>query len=470
MIQSGTTPGNVQGLRSVLNSLPPSTTSALLDAPDVVLIDCYTDPKTQKDFILWEQIQLAFPKALFIRNNTNMIPFLAVQNILLNMSRRTPIGSTTHEPPYGNEPELTQDNKYIDSPESTSSFQDSNNGNAIETQRSEAISNATKRLNNPQDESAAKDMTLMQTMINANNGDIQAVVALGDRYKDGRELHQNYHAAMDWYCKAAEQGHPRAQFNIGLLYDQGHGGVSQDHSKAFEWFLKSALQGYADSQAKVSLAYTNGAGVPNDNIKAMEWSVKAAENGHAERQHYMGAAYENAQERVASAFEAGRGVPEDSVKAVEWYTKSADQGLPVAQFALGRVHELGLCGIPKDRSKAVGWYIKAAVQGYTEAQSVLREIYDLNTSDSDSDFALDMGTQFKVKEWIVEAADQGVVHAQCCMAYMYADGRGVETDNFKAFEWYLKAAEQGDEEAQRSIAYRYGYGIGIPESREKSVE
>ncbi|KAF9311294.1 hypothetical protein BGZ91_006850, partial [Linnemannia elongata] len=245
MIQSGTTPGNVQGLRSVLNSLPPSTTSALLDAPDVVHIDCYTDPKTQKDFILWEQIQLAFPKALFVRNNTNMIPFvrgedlnvlepyrieaapdivldvvvddapiaatdtatatadaiaslqLAVQNILLNMSRRTPIGSTTHEPPYGNEPELTQDNKYIDSPESTSSFQDSNNGNAIETQRSEAISNATKRLNNPQDESAAKDMTLMQTMINANNGDIQAVVALGDRYKDGRELHQNYHAAMD---------------------------------------------------------------------------------------------------------------------------------------------------------------------------------------------------------------------------------------------------------------------------------
>ncbi|KAK5829574.1 hypothetical protein F5H01DRAFT_408933 [Linnemannia elongata] len=216
MIQSGTTPGNVQGLRSVLNSLPPSTTSAPFDAPDVVHIDCYTDPKTQKDFILWEQIQLAFSNALFVRNNTNMIPFmrgedleflepyrieaapdivldvvvddtpiaatdtatadaisslqLAVQNILLNMSRRTPIGSTTHEPAYGNEPELTQDNKYIDSPESTSSFQDSNSGNAIETQRSEATSNATKRLNNPQDESAAKDMTLMQIMINANNG------------------------------------------------------------------------------------------------------------------------------------------------------------------------------------------------------------------------------------------------------------------------------------------------------------
>lgn len=118
----------------------------------------------------------------------------------------------------------------------------------------------------------------------------------------------------------------------------------------------------------------------------------------------------------------------------------------------------------------MGWYIKAAVQGYTEAQSVLREIYDLNTSDSDSDFALDMGTQLKVKEWIVEAADQGVVHAQCCVAYMYADGRGVETDNFKAFEWYLKAAEQGDEEAQRSVALWYGSGTSVTQSREMSIE
>ena len=111
-----------------------------------------------------------------------------------------------------------------------------------------------KTLLNPQDYDAAANMGHMQTMINANLGDVQAKVALRDRFKDGREVHQDYQAAMDWYCKAAEQGHPHAQSNIGLLYDQGYGSVLQDHAKAFEWFLKDAVQGYGDAQVKASQA------------------------------------------------------------------------------------------------------------------------------------------------------------------------------------------------------------------------
>ncbi|KAK3817143.1 MAG: hypothetical protein JOS17DRAFT_758408 [Linnemannia elongata] len=70
----------------------------------------------------------------------------------------------------------------------------------------------------------------------------------------------------------------------------------------------------------------------------------------------------------------------------------------------------------------------------------------------------------------MNAADQGVAHAQCCMAHMYVDGRGVDKDNAKAFEWSLKAAEQGDERAQIRVALWYGSGIGVTQSREKSIE
>ena len=452
----------------------------------------------------------------------------SVQEILLSMPRQIPIENATHNLPCDNDPEATADNNHIDSSENTSPLQgpqasehhsqDSDNGHTIDTQRPEATSNATKRLNDPQDESAAKDMTLMQTMIHASQGDVHAQVALGDRYKDGQEVHQDHLAAFDWYLKAAEQGHPRAQYNIGLLYEEedneegneedneedneeedddedddderGDDVVLQDNTRAFEWFHKSAIQGYADSQAKIAQAYTNGAGVPKDNIKAMEWLVKAAENGHAGMQCSMGAAYEKghgvpqsdsrsfewylksaeqglakAQERVAAALETGRGVPKDGAKAVEWYTKAADQGHPVDQFALGRVHELGLCGLLEDRSKAVNLYIKAAVQGHTEAQSMLRKIYfdrKLN--------CLDLQAKSNIKKWFIEAADRGVVHAQCCMADMYAFGRGVEKDYFMAFEWYLKAAEQGDEVAQGLVAYMYDIGRGVAKSRENSFE
>ncbi|KAK3817115.1 MAG: hypothetical protein JOS17DRAFT_820495 [Linnemannia elongata] len=528
-VTKSTTRGLVQGLRSVHKGLPPSTTSAPLDTPDVVHIDCYTDPDTLEDFILWDEIQQAFDGALCVRHKSKMLPFVkgkdyraleplriaavpglvldvvvgdklvvaaetatadmtaslqrAVQELLLNMPRQTPIESATYNP------SLLQGSQ---APEWHS--QESNKG-VLDTKRPEANSKPTKRLDDPQDGTAAKNMTLMQTMVHANQGNIHAQVALGDRFRDGREVHQDRQAAMDWYCKAAGQGHPRGQYGIGLLYDQGYGSVPQDHAMAFESFLKAALQGYSDAQAKVSQAYTNGAGISKDNIKAMEWSIKAAENGHAERQHYMGAAYEKglgvpqsdsrsfewylksanqgfveAQERVAAAFEAGRGVQEDGPKAVKWYTKAADRGLPVAQFALGRVHKLGFCGLPKDRSKAVGWFIKAAVQGHTEAQSMLREIYDPSTSSSDPNFALDLGTQSKIKKWFMKAAEQGVAHAQCCMADMYLVGRGVKKDDSKAFEWYLKAAEQGDEAAQRRVTCWYYSGIGVSKSREKCIQ
>ncbi|KAG9062195.1 hypothetical protein KI688_006527 [Linnemannia hyalina] len=570
MAQKDSTQEHVQGFRSVQKSEPHSTTSVPLDSPNITHIDCYTDPDTNKDFILWEDIQQAFDEALFARNKTRMLPFVrgkdhrileprriaaasdvvldvvvadkpiaatdteiadtiatlqrAVQELSLKMTRQTPIESVTHNLLCVDEPEVKQDNNHIDSQENTSPLrgppafefhsQDNNNGNTIDTQHSEATSNATKRLDDTQGKTAAKDMDLMQIMIHANQGDVHAQVALGDRYKDGREVHQDHHAALDWYLKAAERHHPRAQYNIGLLYEKEHDeegdyreenyreeddgegddAVLQDGTNAFEWFLKAALQGYADAQAKVSQAYTNGAGISKDNIKAMEWSVKAAENGHAGMQYNMGAAYEKgqgvpqsdsrsfewylksadqgftkAQERVAAALEAGRGVSRDGLMAVKWYTKAADQGLSVAQFALGRVHKLGLCGLPKDRFEAVDWFIKAAVQGHTEAQSMLREIYNYGTSYRGPDCTIDLEIQSKIKGWFMNAADLGVAHAQVCMADMYLNGRGVDKNDFMGFNWYLKAAEQGDEGAQVTVACMYFIGQGVSMSREKYI-
>ncbi|KAG0065732.1 hypothetical protein BGZ89_007989 [Linnemannia elongata] len=580
MTQTSITQEHVQGFRSVRKSEPHSVTSLPLDSPNITHIDCYTDPDTNKDFILWEEIQQVFDEALFVRNKTKMLPFvrgkdyrvleprriaaapdevldvvvsdqpiaatdtaaadtiaslqLTVQELLLKAPSQTSIESTIYTPSCGNRPKHTQVDNHIDNLENTplprgpqaseNHSQDDSNSNATDTQPSDASNNATKQKNDLQDEVAARNMTLMQTMINASQGDVQAQVALGDRYMGGRELHQDYDAAFDWYLKAAEQNHPRAQYNIGLLFEQydweqddeegdieegdieegdieegdieeGENVFLTNRTKAFEWFLKAAVQGYDDAQAKVSQAYTDGAGVPKDNIKAMEWSIKAAENGHAERQYYMGAAYEKghgvpqsnsrsfewylksadqgfaeAEARVASAFEDGWGVSQDDAKAVEWYTKAADQDVAVAQFALGRIYNLGLCGLPKDRSKAVDWFIKAALEGHTQAQFMLREIYDLSTSNSHPDFGLELGTQPKIKEWFLNAADQGVAHAQVCMANMYSIGCGVHMDDFKAFQWLLKAAEQGDDEAQSRVAYRYETGLGVTKSREQSVE
>ncbi|KAG0373375.1 hypothetical protein BGX24_011773 [Mortierella sp. AD032] len=69
-------PVHVQAFRSVHKTQKPSTTSAPLDSDDVTLIDCHSDPYTNKDFILWEDIQQVFDEALFVRDKTKMVAFL----------------------------------------------------------------------------------------------------------------------------------------------------------------------------------------------------------------------------------------------------------------------------------------------------------------------------------------------------------------------------------------------------------
>ena len=42
-------------------------------------------------------------------------------------------------------------------------------------------------------------------------------------YDQGRGVDVNYKKAIEWYEKAAEQGHAYAQYNLGNMYRNGHG-------------------------------------------------------------------------------------------------------------------------------------------------------------------------------------------------------------------------------------------------------
>ena len=53
---------------------------------------------------------------------------------------------------------------------------------------------------------------------------------------------ENKKKALFWWTKAAEQGNPRAQFQLGLMYSYGVG-VLEDFIKSYAWFNLAALQG-----------------------------------------------------------------------------------------------------------------------------------------------------------------------------------------------------------------------------------
>jgi TPR repeat protein len=86
-------------------------------------------------------------------------------------------------------------------------------------------------------------------------------------------------AAKEWR-PLAEQGVAAAQFNLGLLYLDGHG-VPQDPAEAAKWFTKSAEQDYTQAQHNLGAMYGAGQGVKRDYVQAYKWLNICAAKGNA---------------------------------------------------------------------------------------------------------------------------------------------------------------------------------------------
>ncbi len=160
--------------------------------------------------------------------------------------------------------------------------------------------------------------------------------------------------AFEWYRNAAEQGDPRAQYWLGMMYVAGFG-VSRDYAKGMDWLTKAAEQGDAEALWHLGNIYAVppvGAESPfdvkHDNAKAIAWWSKAAERGHAVAVNAL----------IGVHQDGTFGVSKDAVKAFEWATKGAEQGDYEAQFALAKMYETGE-GVQKDASTAVEWRRKA---------------------------------------------------------------------------------------------------------------
>lgn len=115
----------------------------------------------------------------------------------------------------------------------------------------------------------------------AEAGDRDAQYHLGAAfYREYRE--QDSQASLDvglvWLTKAAKQGHARAQFQLGEIYEKGRG-VIQDYTAAVEWLQQAAMQGEAEAMFRLGRMYQTGRGVPKDFVEAYVWLNIAGSRG-----------------------------------------------------------------------------------------------------------------------------------------------------------------------------------------------
>jgi TPR repeat protein len=178
-------------------------------------------------------------------------------------------------------------------------------------------------------------------------GIFRGVTAIVERITAGKPLCSG--------CVLREEGDAEAQFNLGVMYQNG-AGVSRDDVTATMWYRKAAEQGFAMAQFVLGVRYHLGLGVPKDDVEALKWYLKAAEQGESALQYALGDVYHQ-----------GRGVPRDDAEAVKWFRKAAEQGDALAQFTLGCMYQDGE-GVPRDYVEAYMWLSLALGQGQPDAR------------------------------------------------------------------------------------------------------
>lgn len=90
----------------------------------------------------------------------------------------------------------------------------------------------------------------------------------------------DYPKAFSMIVPLAKSGHALAQYQMGLMLEQGQG-TEANLTEAFKWYQKAADQGVADAYFAVGQIYSRGVAVPRDSVKAYASFDVASTLGHA---------------------------------------------------------------------------------------------------------------------------------------------------------------------------------------------
>ena len=237
-------------------------------------------------------------------------------------------------------------------------------------------------------------------------------------YQKGMEHYKNsrFVSAFVLLKDAAEHGHPKGQYYLGLSYRFGLG-IKQDINEAEKWEKAAKEQGIDEDSMTESRTIL----------------LEKAERGDADAQWKLGVLLIS--EGTTCLFQ----------------NNNRNGGISCLE-------------------KAEKWLRRAAEQGYAPAQTELALYYAVHhrftmSSYSCWDFAKDilgLGNENRYNKMSAElyrvAAEQGNAKAQWHLGICYENGLGVKKNEAKAFNLYCMAAKEGFGESHLGECYRRGIG------------
>lgn len=315
---------------------------------------------------------------------------------------------------------------------STTTF--NNLGTALRAQApaeaSNLIANRSQVDINAREQTPAEASTLIANRskidINAREQEMRMAAA----YNTGNGVNRDDRLAAEWFEKAANDGDPFAQVQMGYLYETGRG-VPQDQARAISWYRRAADGGLREAKVDLGVAYLEGIGVPQDEDAALELFTSAAKQGVGLADSYMGEVYS-----------FGIGVRKDEDQARKWYGAAAELHDPLGEF---RYAVLMLrSGGPGHIQNAVSLLRHSAGQGFVPAKDALGVFLAANPD-------LARSAQ-ETKSLLQDAASAGMWKSSAALGTLFRDGQGVSVDNVSAYFHFRVATLQGGEEARRFLA------------------
>ncbi|KAL0089934.1 hypothetical protein J3Q64DRAFT_1831641 [Phycomyces blakesleeanus] len=301
--------------------------------------------------------------------------------------------------------------------------------------------------------------------------------------------------SLEWYRKAAEQGHCESQYQMGLYHGQGCAGLDQNTVAGRKYLVKAARQGHA--KAKYELArvlfsqgdyYTAVQLYRDATLQKVPEALR--ELGHLYHQGLysktntiLPQSYTTAFElyydsallgdgmaalMVGSYFENGyaESIEKDSTKALEWYETASEFNCgPLADLAIGNIKHTMAEKI-EDSTEADTWrdeaykrFLAASQQDGSQREdaSLMVGLYHLHGWGHSQPKDPDRG--FK---WLFSMAQRGDIGAFVQVAKCYEKGFGVEQDMRKALAYWEMAAELEDKEALLRLGDYHQQGLVGP--------
>ncbi|KAI1332207.1 hypothetical protein F5Y16DRAFT_357136 [Xylariaceae sp. FL0255] len=248
---------------------------------------------------------------------------------------------------------------------------------------------------------------------------------------------QDRKEAYSGYVRAAQQGWGRADYRIGMLYEN-----SNDMDKAMRHYQTGLTA--KDSAAAYRLGMINllgQRGIPKDIARGLDLIHQAADT--ADEDAPQGAfVYGMLIARDLPDVTIPDGVLSyDVTVARQYIEKAAYLGFAKAQLKMGQAYELCQLGCEFEPSKSLHYYGLAARQGQPEACLGVSRWFLFGY---EGQFAKNEQLAFKYAQL---AARTKLPTGEFAMGYYYEIGISVEKDLREARRWYELAAEHGNKDA-----------------------